>query len=352
MATNYGLISNMADGIREGMITYQTMQNMKNQQQQQQLLTGTQKNAETGELEYTPQKQQEMQLKSQQTQRSVDSLNPESDYSKNIRTMGRGLIHDDAGKIIPEGASAADLTGENGLLGNYMKAQSAEKLGQVRLDSTDKRLGLQREKFDYSQDKEARATGNNDSFLKVLIPRLEGAAKIKELIGAANSGKVVSNQALLGQVNSELARLETGSQAPGLGQAEKTELEDKKAKFQAIIDSFKGGEPEAAVDPEILNTVAKQVDELANSYKTAIDSRNRFLKAGMSERQKGIIDSKSSQIQEDYGPRLNGWEGASGGKGLIQDPASGGPKVGDVEDGHQFLGGNPADPKSWKAVSK
>jgi hypothetical protein len=28
----------------------------------------------------------------------------------------------------------------------------------------------------------------------------------------------------------------------------------------------------------------------------------------------------------------------------------GGPKVGDIEDGHKFLGGNPADPKSWQAV--
>jgi hypothetical protein len=33
------------------------------------------------------------------------------------------------------------------------------------------------------------------------------------------------------------------------------------------------------------------------------------------------------------------------------DPGStGGPKVGTVEDGHKFLGGNPADPKSWQKI--
>lgn len=35
---------------------------------------------------------------------------------------------------------------------------------------------------------------------------------------------------------------------------------------------------------------------------------------------------------------------------LPDSPASQSPKIGDVEGGHQFLGGNPADPKNWKQV--
>ncbi len=177
--------------------------------------------------------------------------------------------------------------------------------------------------------------------LKQYGPRLEGAAKIGELIQAAKSGKVVSNQALLGQVNAEIARLETGSQSPGLGQSEKTELQDRKAQLQSYVDSFTGN-PSDAVDPRVLDTGGKLVTELSGSYMKGIDSRMAGLKAGMTPHQQAILDEKHNSLKSTYSPRFGGWHGLNEVKGGM-------PKVGDVEDGHVFLGGDPARPESWKA---
>lgn len=173
-----------------------------------------------------------------------------------------------------------------------------------RLDLMNKRLELQ-------TGKEARSTVNNDSILKLYAPRLEGAAKIGELVnnGLSNDpNKVVTNKAFLGQLNNEITRLETGTQSPGLGQAEKTELLDRKADVQALYDSITGN-PEDSVRPEVLQAGQKLVRELTGSYMKGIDSRLEFLKAGMKPEQQAIVDEKHKSLIDTYSPRFGGWRG-------------------------------------------
>lgn len=170
------------------------------------------------------------------------------------------------------------------------------------------RLGLQNDRLNLMTEKEARGSVNNDPMLKQYAPRLEGAAKIGELIQAAKSGKVVSNQALLGQVNAEIARLETGSQSPGLGASEKTELQDRKAQLQSYFDSITG-DPKAAVRPEVLQTGQKLVDELGGSYMKGVDSRMDMLRSGMRPGQQAIVDQKHKSLIDTYSPRFGGWHG-------------------------------------------
>lgn len=170
------------------------------------------------------------------------------------------------------------------------------------------RMDLMKQRLNQQVGKEARGSVNNDKMLSTYTPRLEGAAKIGELIQSANEGKVVSNQALLGQVNAEIARLETGSQSPGLGASEKTELQDKKAQLQAYVDSI-SGKPSDAVRPQVLDAGNKLVKELGGSYMKAIDSRMNFIKAGMTPDQQAIADQKHQQIIKDYSPRFGGWNG-------------------------------------------
>lgn len=171
-----------------------------------------------------------------------------------------------------------------------------------------KRLALQEKRIEVGLEKEARGSVNNDPSLKQYIPRLEGAAKIGELIHAAKTGKVVSNQALLGQVNAEIARLETGSQSPGLGQSEKTELQDAAAEFGALKDRIIG-KPTDAVHPEVLDAAGKLVTELSGSYTKGIDSRFGTLKAGATPEQRAIMDAKHQDLKKTYAPRIGGWSG-------------------------------------------
>lgn len=201
------------------------------------------------------------------------------------------------------------------------------------------RLGLQEKRLQYQTEKEARAAVNNDAMLKQYAPRLEGAAKIGELIHSARTGKVISNSALLGQLNAEIARLETGSQSPGLGASEKTELLDASAELGAIRDRVTG-KPTDAVHPEVLDAADKLITELAGSYMKGIDSRMDLLRSGMSTDQMKIVDEKHGSLKKTYSPRFGGWRGMNEVLG---------PKAGDVEDGHEFIGGDPKDPDNWKA---
>lgn len=182
------------------------------------------------------------------------------------------------------------------------RASSMEALSRASLE----RSNYMGQRLGYMSDREARASVNNDKLLNTYTPRLEGAAKISELINAAKSGKVVSNQAFLGQLNQEITRLETGSQAPGLHNSEKTELLDRAAQIKAVYDSISGN-PQDAVRPEVINTADKMVNELSGSYKRAIDSRMEELKGGMTESQQGIVNEKHKSLKDTYGKRLGGW---------------------------------------------
>lgn len=59
-SSGYGLISGMANGFREGLIGYQTVQNAKHQQQMQELLSGVTKD-DDGNLQFTPEMQAQRQ---------------------------------------------------------------------------------------------------------------------------------------------------------------------------------------------------------------------------------------------------------------------------------------------------
>lgn len=210
--------------------------------------------------------------------------------------------------IINQQQALAKQEGEQANMMSMAKILQGQNAAQLRQQNMAERMAMQQSRLDNQKMKEARTTVNNDGLLKVLTPRLEGAAKIGELIDSAKTGKVVSNQALLGQINAEIARLETGSQSPGLHAGEKTELVDRMAQLGAMRDSITG-KPQDAVRPEVLQTNGKMVDELKGSYMRGIDSRMDFLRNGMEPQQAQVVDDKHSSLKKTYSPRFGGWDG-------------------------------------------
>lgn len=170
------------------------------------------------------------------------------------------------------------------------------------------RLGVQQQRIQIGTDKDARHTFDNDKILNQLQPRLEGATRIKEFIDAARAGKVVKNDSFLHQLNNEIGRLETGSQAVGEKTVEGMALKDSAAKLSSLVAQVTG-KPEDAVRPEVIDTAEKTVNELGQSYMKGIDSRVGSLKSGMYEGQQKIVDSKHNSMINDYAKRYGGWNG-------------------------------------------
>lgn len=349
MVDDYGLIGGIGQGIQQGLLMYQKQKQLNRENQIQNLTSGLQTDAD-GNLQLNDQAQLHKNAQAVQDQAAMDKQNVGSDRSKSavgLLKAQANSINPGSGDQIPDMSEDQvkelgvplqkpgvtnyyamqkqqannDAKGQLAQTNNEFKGQENTKNRTNALNVADKRGSFQGARLDYQQQKEARATGDKDSILKMYSQRLEGAAKINELIQSAQSGKVVSNSALLGQLNAEVGRLETGSQNPGLGQGEKTELLDKKAHLQSIIDSWTGN-PTDAVDPKVLQTTAKMVNELSGSYKRGIDSRTAYLKAGMNPKQQGIIDQKQKAMQDTYAPRLGGWGESQGLVGNGQQPAA------------------------------
>ena len=86
---NYGLLTEMANGIREGMLAYQTASQIKRQNQLQNLQQGLVENPQTGQLEYTPEAKQKVanqarlqQLQIQKLEKEIAEPNLEKEYKK------------------------------------------------------------------------------------------------------------------------------------------------------------------------------------------------------------------------------------------------------------------------------
>lgn len=157
------------------------------------------------------------------------------------------------------------------------------------------RMGQSQERMNQTAGIQAQRMVNTNPILNTYQQRVDGANKILNLMNAADDGKVASTQAMLGQLNAEIARLETGSQSPGLGSSEKTEMQSYGAQLSAIADRFTG-----AQSPVDLHNAFAQargmVSDLRDSYTKAQASQMQRLKAGALPNQQSTFGAKSGAL--------------------------------------------------------
>lgn len=84
-----GLLAGLANGIKEGMLAYQTQKQIRRQQDLENLNRGVVENPQTGELEYTPEAKQKMaseaylkQLQLQKLEKEVSAPNLDEQYKQ------------------------------------------------------------------------------------------------------------------------------------------------------------------------------------------------------------------------------------------------------------------------------
>lgn len=160
------------------------------------------------------------------------------------------------------------------------------------------------------QEMAAQTQVNKDPLLNAYKQRLDGAGRVYDLINDAEAGKVKTNKAFLGQLNAEVGRLETGSQSPGLGASEKTELLSAAAQFEGLKERFTG-KPDDAVPPEIIAQVKGTMNSMTDSYMKSIDDRYSTLQSGLTEVQKPIVAQKKQSDISSYTKKFGRWTGST-----------------------------------------
>ena len=159
MGPNYGLMSTMANGIKEGMLSYQTQQQIQRQQGVEDLLRGVQKNPDTGAYEYTPQKQAEVDFGKQKmahekslldTQTALENANsPQSQIAiQNYKNL--------YGKDLAPGTTGQQAQGLLNATGNVYKADMGFKGKQESIQAASDR---QDKNLDYKNNNPSAASG-------------------------------------------------------------------------------------------------------------------------------------------------------------------------------------------------
>lgn len=340
-APNLGLLSGLGEGLKQGLISYQNMQNINRTNQMQNMLMGVQKNADSGQLEYTPQKAQQMQAQSMAEKRSMDELDPNSDVSQRLGAMRGQIVHSadpKASADMFQGSSAADQKEMEGLLKPDISGQYGI-LKQLYSPMVQVKQG----QLDVARDNQASSAVDkvtNDSQMKSHVQRVQGADRILGQLDAAKSGKIVDTNQLLNDINTEYVNLLTGSNNSALGKQERTEYTTMAGNLAATLQKIKGS-PESINSPEILGQLETQVRDLKGNYQGQIKARGQMLQRNYAhnpnatQAQQDKIAEMTNQFGGGDQPQGQGLLGAQAPMPHPQDAAA-----------VQWAQANPKDPRS------
>lgn len=116
MATNYGMLNNIASGVKEAMTAYQTNKTLQRQEQMQNLLQGAQENPDTGQLEYTPEMKMRKDAELKGLLAKQNESIADSEESKSARALAKAN-----GLLVPDTMTAAQLKEYSPILTAKMK---------------------------------------------------------------------------------------------------------------------------------------------------------------------------------------------------------------------------------------
>lgn len=267
---NYGLLSGLAEGVKQGMITYQTMKGIQHQNQMQELAAGVQKNPDTGNLEYTPAKQAMIQ-------RQADEVNPNSDISQSM-AYSRGILANAGNPNIPKdifsGKSAADQKDLEGLAkpdisGNYglMGKQTLANLMGQRVQQGNARIQMSANN-QYSQQ------------MKNSENQLLSANRVNSLIQGIHAGNLQSTPQLKSDLSAALAQmLNAGKPATVYGMSHQ-EFDSAYGRAQKMYQFLSGTTGDSMTEPQ-LQQLQKDVLALEHEYQKQREVQYNSFKQGM-----------------------------------------------------------------------
>lgn len=243
---NYGLLHSMADGIKEGMVAYQTVSAAKQSQKQadrafqmQKLKEGMQESPQ-GLLAYTPEREaeigQERKAKGLHAQHEIGMLTSGSPESERAVQFGRA-----EGAELPEGTTAQEYKelGVSPIL--YHKATIKEQR-----DLADRRLADAKEERNYKREERAEKEAEKKSpegLLKSMPTTMkarydnvvEGSDAVDEMESALQNGE--NTFSVVGENNYTLARKKY-AEALGRMQSGGAITKEEQKRFEEFAPKF------------------------------------------------------------------------------------------------------------------
>lgn len=240
-------------------------------------------------------------------------------------------------------------TEQKGSLGslNALRQMLGLGISQQKADAFTRSADYRGQSIGLREDEQAARAVDKVTTNKQLnghIDRIQGADRILSQLDAADRGEIVDTPQLLEDVNNEYRALITGRNNSPEGSQERGSYNTAASKMSSIMQKI-SAEPKSINSPAIMKQLRDSVVDLKTTYQKNVDvtadrlNREYHHNAAAQKAIKGSIDEVKSQ----YGSKAN--------KSIAPSkPAPTAPQVGDIEDGHKFLGGNPADPASWEMV--
>jgi hypothetical protein len=346
---NYGLLNNIAGGLREGLIAMQTTQNLKRQQQYQDLMLQKQgfQQDESGNWSMNPEEQQAEAAQRKLTLAKAQGEQQEYEPAGELET---GLLRANLNKVQKGLGDQQDFSG-------VTSHRASQIMGLIKPDiqgSYGLANALERLKFQqpYQDD---RMDSRHETIHGRYVKDVVADPMVNQLITTSNNlENAVQNFKKGGATPQEFQELQQAVRSnagvkgtSGVDERAETYLNSlgiRKDKFLQFLT----GDPQSVMqsDPKFADQVIQlaelerqnkakqakaQMEKKASSHKSFYDKpENRDRAADL----QSAIDQQMEQI----------------GGGLLSAPGSesGAPKVGEVHDGYVFKGGDPSKKENWE----
>lgn len=343
MDSNYGLLSGLGQGLKEGFNSF--IENSRYQDEQARkkkddVIANALKNLQLKQAGYqigddgqtlvpTEQGEQEQQLKSSQTAKQLAEADPNSEESKSARDYYKGLISSsnpkvDINKIIPETMSAAALKDKSALLPDYLKGvfsvqgreATSQRVGESNdikrgfLEARKQSLGLQQNKIAGQVQEQIMS----DPIIKQYSQTANQGARALSLFKRPDMTYQELNDAMM-----EYGKAISGSGALTDSKLERTEFSTAQGKL-ANFAQYLSGEPQNAVPPAIKARAMELITDLNSTVQNQIANRaetkrklftapglnaaqdyaiNKFKTAPIVEENSGLLPTKPKQVSDE-----------------------------------------------------
>lgn len=332
---NYGLLTNMAQGIREGMNTFMTLKNQKRQEDQLngQLMQHGLIKGEDGQYQFSPEEQQKRSLQSQMLQQqataATEGAKPDSDRSR----QAQGIIE-------------KSLKMKPGELAGYSEQQlkefSPNLIGGQKIDLTTAVLNNRNVNQERSYDLRSESM-NLNNHQKALRSITEDKQLNPLLTSYQNLENAKQNFIKGGATTQEFAELQQAvrSNAGIKGQSGVSERSDTYLKSMGInkdkFMQFITGDPQSVLksDPKFAEQILGLVElEQENKRKQAMAQLDKKAAGFKTFYSRPGMEDYASDFQntvDQFRSQFVGHKKESGGGGLIGKDAKGGPAKAESE---------------------